>query len=344
MTIKEVARLADVSPAAVSRFLNGGPLSKEKRERIARAIEETGYRPNLVAKTMRTGKIRQIGIIVPRIFSESVNQIMDGIAEELLKRDYLTLLGYADTRKDREIQYLEMMQSNRVAGIILMGTTLSDIKKISFERCTLPIVITGQRYDGFCCVYSDDRNGVREMTSRMIQKGRKRFAYIGVLEEDAAAGLMRREGFHEALREAGMETENVPLKIAEFNAESGYEAMTELLEEHPDLDAVMCATDIIAHGAMKAIKERGKKIPEDVSIAGVGDNWADLVSDPTLSTVKLQQRLCGIEAARMLLKLIDTECGETADGAESEAADGAESEAAGRHLMLGYQIIERGSI
>ena len=152
MTIKEVARLADVSPAAVSRYLNGGPLSKEKKERIARAIEETGYRPNLVAKTMRTGKISQIGIIVPRIFSESVNQIMDGIAEELLKRDYLTLLGYADTRQDREIQYLEMMQSNRVAGIILMGTTLSDIKKISLERCTLPIVITGQRYDGFCCV------------------------------------------------------------------------------------------------------------------------------------------------------------------------------------------------
>ena len=340
MTIKEVARLAEVSPAAVSRYLNGGPLSKEKKERIARAIEETGYRPNLVAKTMRTGKISQIGIIVPRIFSESVNQIMDGIAEELLKRDYLTLLGYADTRQDREIQYLEMMQSNRVAGIILMGTTLSDIKKTSLERCTLPIVITGQRYDGFCCVYSDDRNGVRDMTSRMIQKGRKRFAYIGVLEEDAAAGLMRREGFHEALREAGMETENVPLKIAEFTAESGYKAMTELLEEHPDLDAVMCATDIIAHGAMKALKERGKRIPDDVSIAGVGDNWADLVSDPALSTVKLQQRQCGIEAARMLLKLIDIKSGEAEESAEPEAAAGSTD----RHIMLGYQIIERESI
>ena len=107
-----------------------------------------------------------------------------------------------------------------------------------------------------------------------------------------------------------METENVPLKIAEFTAESGYKAMTELLEEHPDLDAVMCATDIIAHGAMKALKERGKRIPDDVSIAGVGDNWADLVSDPALSTVKLQQRQCGIEAARMLLKLIDIKSGE----------------------------------
>ena len=135
MTIKEVARLAGVSPAAVSRYLNGGPLSKEKRERVAQAIEETGYRPNLMAKTMRTGRMRQVGIIVPRIFSESVNQVMDGIAEELLEKDYLTVLGYSDKNKDRELQYLEMMQSNRVAGIILMATTLSDIKKISLENC-----------------------------------------------------------------------------------------------------------------------------------------------------------------------------------------------------------------
>ena len=93
MTIKEVARLAGVSPAAVSRYLNGGPLSKDKKERVARAIEETGFRPNLMAKTMRTGKVRQVGVIVPRIMSESVNSLMDGIAEELLEKGYLTPLA-----------------------------------------------------------------------------------------------------------------------------------------------------------------------------------------------------------------------------------------------------------
>ncbi|MBQ9033587.1 MAG: LacI family DNA-binding transcriptional regulator, partial [Lachnospiraceae bacterium] len=143
MTIKEVARLAGVSPAAVSRYLNGGPLSKDKKERVARAIEETGYRPNLMAKTMRTGKVRQVGVIVPRIMSESVNSLMDGIAEELLDKGYLTVLGYSDRSKDRELQYLDIMQSSRVAGIILMATTLSDIKKVSLENCTVPLVITG---------------------------------------------------------------------------------------------------------------------------------------------------------------------------------------------------------
>ena len=192
MTIKEVARLAGVSPAAVSRYLNGGPLSKDKKERVARAIEETGYRPNLMAKTMRTGRVRQIGIIVPRIYSESVNLLMEGITEELLAMDYLTVLGYSDTNRDRELQYLDTMQNNRVAGIILMATTLTDIKKSSLENCSVPLVITGQNFDGLHCVYHDDFNAMRELTELFIQKGGKKFVYIGAPESDLAAGLARR--------------------------------------------------------------------------------------------------------------------------------------------------------
>ena len=173
MTIKEVARLAGVSPAAVSRYLNGGPLSKDKKERVARAIEETGYRPNLMAKTMRTGRVRQIGIIVPRIYSESVNLMMEGITEELLSMDYLTVLGYSDANRDRELQYLDIMQSNRVAGIILMATSLTDIKKSSLENCSVPLVITGQNFDGINCVYHDDFNAMRELTELFIRKGGK---------------------------------------------------------------------------------------------------------------------------------------------------------------------------
>ena len=148
MTIKEVARLAGVSSAAVSRYFNGGPLSKDKKERIARAIEKTGFRPNLMAKTMRTGKVRQVGIILPRIFSESVNQVMDGIAGELLERDYLTLLGYLDTRTDREMQYLELMQSNRVAGIILMGTTMSPLLRDAITGSGKPDYIASTNMAG----------------------------------------------------------------------------------------------------------------------------------------------------------------------------------------------------
>lgn len=338
MTIKEVARLAGVSAAAVSRYLNGGPLSREKKDKIARAIEETGYRPNLMAKTMRTGKVRQIGIIVPRIFSESVNQVMDGIAEELLDKGYLTVLGYSEQNKDRELQYLDTMQSNRVAGIILMATTLSEYKRESLLNCVVPLVVTGQCFDGLPCVYHDDFNGVRELTELLLNKGRKNICYIGVLEEDRAAGLERRLGLQEALRQAGLDADNVPRKIADFSAQSGYEAMLELLEEHPGLDGVICATDIIAHGAMKALKEKGRRIPEDVSIAGVGDNWADLVAKPTLTTVHLHQRRCGSEAASMLLKMIEDDENGRPQKEEIKAGP------AEKQIRLGYKIIVRESV
>lgn len=335
MTIKEVARLAGVSPAAVSRYLNGGPLSKEKRERIAQAIGETGYRPNLMAKTMRTGKVRQVGIIVPRIFSESVNQVMEGIAEELLEKDYLTVLGYSETGKDREVQYLDIMQRNRVAGIILMATTLSDIKKLSLESCTVPLVITGQNFEGLPCVYHDDFGAAVELTNLAVRKGRKRFAYIGVLDTDKAAGQARSEGMREALQTAGLNADSIPRRIADFNAQSGYHAMQELLEEAPDLDCVICATDNIALGAMRALKEAGRRVPEDVGIAGIGNNWADLVSDPMLTTVQLYHRRAGSEAARMLLQLIARR-----DLPETERDSIPEP----KSIKLRYHVIERESI
>ena len=334
MTIKEVARLAGVSPAAVSRYLNGGPLSKDKKERVAKAIEESGYRPDLMAKTMRTGKLRQVGIIVPRIMSESVHRMMDGIAEELLEKGYLTVLGYSDRSRDRELQYLDIMQSSRVAGIILMATTLTDIKKSSLESCSVPLVITGQNFGGLPCVFHDDFNAVRELTALMIRQGAKRIVYIGVLEEDKAAGLARREGCQEALRSAGFDADNMPRRIADFEAQSGYSAMLELLGENPDLDGVICATDIVAHGAMKALKEKGRRIPEDVMIAGVGDNWADLISTPTLTTVMLHQKRCGLEAAKLLLRLIE----------EEDSESGSKEDALHKSIRLGYRIIERDSL
>ena len=287
-----------------------------------------------MAKTMRTGRVRQIGIIVPRIYSESVNLLMEGITEELLAMDYLTVLGYSDTNRDRELQYLDTMQNNRVAGIILMATTLTDIKKSSLENCSVPLVITGQNFDGLHCVYHDDFNAMRELTELFIQKGGKKFVYIGAPESDLAAGLARRKGAQEALRRAGFDADQLPVRIANFNAQDGYAAMLELLEKYPDLDSVVCATDVIAHGAMKALREKGRRIPEDVKIAGIGNNWADLVSRPELTTVQLYQKRCGSEAARLLLKLIERE--------EQDAGPNSEEEPG--NVMLSYRIIERGSV
>ena len=329
MTIREIAQMAGVSTAAVSRYLNSGSLSEEKRRAIRAVIEQTGYKPDTAAQTLRTGRVHQIGLIVPRINSESVSQVTAGVTAELAQSGYLPILGNTNSHPERELDYLSALQENRVAGIILMGTEFTPAHAGAFAACTVPLVITGQSYPGLPCVFHDDRNAARELTQRMLARGRRCIGYIGVSDRDRAAGLNRRLGVEEALQEAGLDPRAMPQMCGPFDEQTGFSCMTELLAQAPALDGVMCATDMIALGAMRALKTMGRAVPQEISVAGIGDSWAGTITDPQLTTARLYQRQCGTEAARLLLQLI---CGE--DPAEGQA----------RQLMLGYTIMERGSI
>ena len=203
MTIKEVAQLAGVSSAAVSRYINGGSLSDQKREKIRKAIELTGYRPNLMARSMRTGRGGQVGVIVPKIHSDSVSAVMAGISDTLAEAGYMTLLGNAELSDEKEIRYLELMQNNQVAGIILMAGSMTPEKEALISEMRIPVVITGQNFEGMPCVYHNDYYAAATLAEHMIARGRKKIAYIGVTERDLSAGLARRLGVQLALREAG---------------------------------------------------------------------------------------------------------------------------------------------
>lgn len=328
MTLKEVARLAGVSPAAVSRYLNGGSLSEEKSQRIRQTIEATGYRPNQAAQTLRTGHFKQIGVIVPRIESFTVSRVISGINEGLAARDYMPVLGCTNLRDDLELQYLDMMQANHVAGIILMGTSVTPEKVDAFRACAVPLVITGQNVPGLPCIHHDDYNAMKELTSLVLARGRRKLAYLGVSEEDPAAGIARRQGAQDALREAGLDPAALLCLQSGFSIESGYCAAQQLLEQRPDVDGVLCATDKIAHGAMQALKAAGKRLPQEVSIAGVGENWANRISTPQLTTVHLYHQECGRVAAAILLEMIEQR-------QKSKQA---------RQIKLGYTLVERASI
>ena len=327
MTIKEVAQLAGVSPAAVSRYINGGSISEEKRERVRKAIEETGYRPNPLAQTMRTGRINQVGIIVPRIYSDSVSQITAGASRKLFERNFMTVLGCTDHNTETELRYLESMQENQVSGIILMGTVFDGRIEDAIRRCRVPVVITGQDIEGFPCICHDDFHAVKDLTTLLIARGRRKIVMISAPEEDIAAGRNRRCGVEAALREAGLDIP-LPIETSTFEAKGGKTAMQNLLARHPDLDAVVCATDTMAMGALCALREAGRNVPGDVSIVGVGDSWVDNVSIPGLTTAHFFFRQCGEEAAKLLLELID-------EGKDAGRV---------RQTRLQYMIVERGSV
>lgn len=329
MTISDIAKMAGVSSAAVSRYLNGGPLSEQKRAVIREVVEKTGYRPDTAAQTLRTGRVNQVGVIAPSISSQSVGQLTAGIASELDARNYLMLLGNTELDEQRELGYLTAMQRNHVAGIILMGSYYSPQLARAFKNCRVPLVVTGQRFPDVPCVYNDDRSAARELAERMLQRGRKQLVYIGGTERDQATGIARRQGVQDAMNAAGMDGSQLPrICCSAFTMEEGERCMTELLICCPNLDGVVCVTDTVALGAMRALKKAGRTVGQQVSLAGIGDSWVGDVVEPGLTTVRFYQKQVGEEAARMLLQMLEQ----------------AEPNAPVRQTTLGYTVVERGSI
>ena len=327
MTLREIAELAGVSPSAVSRYLNGGSLSPAKYEAIDKVIKETGYVPNLVAHNLRTGRVRQVGILVPKIHSQSVSMLVEGAHEMLSQAGYMTVLGSLEHQPDSVGRYLDWMEAYHMAGAIVMAANDAEVRNGTFAKCTIPLVITGQHFKDFNCVYHDDWGAAKALTELLLQRGRQRICCISGPKTDPAVGVNRIEGVKAALWEAGR-TPAPPTVVSAFNMEGGREAMRRLLTDHPDLDGVFCATDSMAQGALMALKEAGKRVPEDVSVVAFGNDWANQVSSPQLTTAELYQAQCGRDAASILLEILEK-------GSDADVS---------RQIKLGYRIVERGSV
>ena len=164
MNIIEIAQLAGVSRATVSRYLNGGYVSEEKKEKIKAIIEETGYRPSAHAQTLRTKRTMQIGVVLPKIDSDSIGRMVSGISSVLSENEYSLLLANAENDEKRELKYLKLLQNNQVDGIILIGTVFTKDHVPVLKEIDVPVVILAQRLEGFACVYFDDYQAAKDLT------------------------------------------------------------------------------------------------------------------------------------------------------------------------------------
>ena len=200
MNITAFAQYAGVSKAAVSRYFNGGYLSAEKRAQIAAAVEATGYRPSMQAQMLRTRRTRQIGVIMPRLSSESCARMVEGISRVLDDQNYQLLLINTANDNTREVRALDTLRHDTVDGIILIATMFTPEHHAVLQSLHVPVVIVGQQYPGFSCVFHDDFGAAQAATAHMLQKGRRKPGYLGVTLLDKAVGLARREGFDSALR------------------------------------------------------------------------------------------------------------------------------------------------
>ena len=322
MTIKEIAQLAQVSSAAVSRYLNGGYVSEEKKERIREAIEKTGYHPSAQARILRTKKARLIGVVAPKLSSESIARVTDGIGEVLAEKQFQMLLTVTNNRSEKELEYMRLFENYPVDGIILIGTVISKKHEKFFEQSKVPIVVLGQYTDKANCVYHDDYGAAKDLAGRIAGKEKKKIAYIGVTRDDRAVGQEREDGFRAGLLEAGIVLPEELYGLSEFSVESGYRQAKAILEKNSDIDIISCATDTIAAGAMEALKECKKERREKVKVTGFEDNQFLKAVSEGITTVHFYYKTSGIKAAEMLLDIIE------------------EGRQVPIRMKLGYQIME----
>ncbi len=288
----------------MSRYFNNGYLSDDKREKIEKAIEETGYSPSISAQAIKTRVTKLVGVIIPKLSSESCARITEGISQVLYEHGYQILLVNTANDYNKEIEYLDLFRQNRVDGVIFLATVFTDVHRSLLKKMHIPVVITGQEYKGFSCVCHDDFGAAYALTELMLHKGAVRPAYIGVTDDDKAAGEARHKGFLKALADNDISLDKHNSVIAEFNIDSGYSCAKKIFSgrEHPD--CIFCATDNIAAGAILYCRENGIKIPEDVMICGVGDSKIGAITAVPLTSARLHYKTAGIEAAQMLLNSI----------------------------------------
>ena len=326
MNINEIAKMAGVSASAVSRYLNQGYLSEEKKKRIAEVIEQTGYVPSTQAQMLRTKKTKLIGVIIPKIDSDSISRIVTGISEVLSGAGYQMILANTENQAEKELEYINTFKQNMADGIIHLGTVSTAKHRAAFKSTGIPFVMLGQVQENISCIYHDDYHAAVTMTKYVIEKGHQVIGFIGATAKDKAVGVDRKQGFLDAMVESGLPVNEAAVLTGPFSIDNGYQNTSILLDRVPDLDAVICATDTIALGAIKYLNQHNIKIPDQVAVAGFGDSRVSSILMPALTTIHFYYRESGVEGAKMLLEKLQN------PGIPNKS------------IKLGFELIENASV
>ncbi|MFY1633051.1 LacI family DNA-binding transcriptional regulator [Solwaraspora sp. WMMB335] len=313
-TLDAVAARAGVGRGTVSRVVNGSPqVSPEARAAVQQAIAELGYVPNRAARALVTQRTDSVALVVSeseeRVFGEPFFAgIVRGISSGLLDTPMQLWLAMAQSPAERE-RVEHHLTNQHVDGVLLLSLHDADPLPTLLEQRGLPSVLGGRparmlhpdaRPAYFVDV--DNAGGARLAVEYLLASGRRRVATIAG-PQDMGVGVARLTGYHEAIRHSGQPAGGL-VAYGDFSEGSGTAAMRQLLEHHPDLDAVFVASDLMACGALRALREAGRRVPQDVAVVGFEDAPIARQSDPPLTTVYQPVEEMGRQMARLLLSRI----------------------------------------
>ena len=307
LNIIDIANLAGVSKSTVSRYLNNGYVSEEARDKIKKVLDETGFTPQRQAKGMRTKKTNLIGVIVPKISSETPARVVEGITEVLSSNGYDILIANTNLSIEKELEYLNIFKSNQVDGIIFMATKVTEKHIKVIENLEVPIVVVAQDIEECSSVFFDEFQATEDITNYVIKKGHKKLGFIGVYEEDIAVGIHRKQAYINTLEKNNININYENIKIGDFNEESGYRLAKEIMEGKNTPTAIVAVTDNLALGAIEYLLDNNYKVPEDIAVVGMGDSKISRVITPKLTTVHYHYKTAGRKSAEIILKKLNKE-------------------------------------
>ena len=323
LTIVDIAKMAGVGTTTVSRYFNGGNLKKETRERIKEIVDKYNYTPNTFAKALKSTASKIIGVIVPCLHSYVSGNTLKYLDKELKNNNYETLIMNANFDENKQLEYIKKLARMNVDGIILLPTTMSKAYESTIKSIDVPVVMLGQEGEYTYSVEYNDFNAARDLTNYVLACGHKKIAYLGVSEDDIAVGYYRKLGVIRTLEKYNLEPENI--LITNFGMEEGYEIVKENIEKLKEDSCLICATDNLAYGAIKALEEEGLNIGEDYSVAAFGDYTSSALLKSPLTTIKFDLKDAAKQTVDMLLNIIKKE--ETA-----------------MKLLIGYELKTRDSV
>jgi len=310
VTIKDVAKLANVSPSTVSRVLADNPrISDPTKQRVYKAMKEMDYHPNAIARSLVSKTTKTIGLILPNSDEDLfVNpffiQIMRGISHYAQKKGYYIMYTYSND-EDQELEYIaSLMNSRRVDGIILPVVRKDDKCIAYLKQADYPFVVIGkpENSQGVLWVDNDNFHAMNSVVNYLIQKGERKIAFIGG-PPTLNVTINRLEGYKKAMENIGVKIDENMIQVAEFTEKSGYDAMKRILRKEAPT-AVVTTDDLIAFGASKAISE----IP-GLNISIIGFNNTPLASyrNPTLSSVDINSEELGYFAVKLLINKLEND-------------------------------------
>lgn len=308
ITIKEIARLAEVSTATVSMILNKKDqnISPSTREKVLAIAEKNNYIPNNAARSLVTRRTNTIGLIMPDITNPFFPEIARGAEDKASEARYSIIFCNTDDSKKQEEKYIEILTEKMVDGIIFTHAADNEETCTGLNKSKIPVILIDRDYRNENVkgrVVVDNEGGSFTGVNHLIQRGYKKILYIaGAIITQTAKD--RLAGYKRALSERGIEYNEALVKSGSYRSEWGYKAIEEFLKEKIDFDAVFCGNDLIAIGAIKKLKESNIKVPEDVGVVGFDDIYVASMIEPALTTVKQPNYEMGYQAVELLLDVI----------------------------------------